>query len=37
MNGIQQIGFSNTISSADTNDTFRKLIGLVKIIFELED
>lgn len=36
MNGIKQIGFANTISTANTNNALVKLKLLLKIIFELE-
>ena len=35
MNGIQQIGFANSIASANANDAFIKLIGILRVIFEL--
>ena len=35
MNGIEQIGLANTITTTYSNDTFRKAELLVEIVFEL--
>ena len=36
MNGIQQIGFANTIIATNSNDFLIKAEGPVRVIFELE-
>ena len=36
MNGIKQIGFTDSIAAADTNNAFGKDELLVKIVFELK-
>jgi hypothetical protein len=36
MDGIQQIGFTNSITAADTNNAFGELKLLVKIVLELK-
>ena len=37
MNGIQQIGFANSVAAANANNAFGKNKLLMKIVFELED
>jgi hypothetical protein len=37
MNGVEKIGFTNTIPSADANNTFGKTKLLLEIILELEN